>query len=658
MSYRPAILKLLGHPNETTSELLLQANTEGFTGVTDVEVNLVPEAGSEPGFGLHLFDDGSHHDNLAGDNIWGNTLIVSNRKFPYKGELILQTSAGQQTFPDWLTGVQLRPAPVLKEWKVTWENGRQDARINAGEKVHLAFDIYNPDGINGIDSLQVINLEPTANSLILILNEGIAPGQTKMVINLPFELQAPPQGNMVSFEYLVQFDHHSGRYSATLPVREGGYHSLLRDTLEVIALSGNPRNLLPVIADPSLLTGHEYLVSFSEDTINGGVDPIWRLTDLSDSTIKLDQMEVGKSPEFDYPIVDGIEWKVFSPDPGFAQNEYNEAAGIVEIAHGGSEITQDEYDEAGAEFGGNTVWHDLNSTGEYYVSSSGYDGGVYWLMPTRYYTTTRDFELRFNEWNGFGAYAFTDNKIAAVPFELWDIGINTPDDPTDDFRMIPFLYPNDSSSAQWGWATGTDNALGYPASDWIYWNDPYDTTSPTGSYENFAATCVASGGAGATYPIDPGSPHSGYYVNDDPIERLVVCDFAYTGMPPPPGTTIRFITTKPTTATDQFKVTAPNPPVGPNAPFSFQLRQNFPNPFNARTQIPLYLSRDTDVRLEIFNVLGQRVKTLIDRKMGWGDHLIPWDGHGDSGTPVGSGIYFYRINVGTFIKTRKLILLK
>lgn len=88
-------------------------------------------------------------------------------------------------------------------------------------------------------------------------------------------------------------------------------------------------------------------------------------------------------------------------------------------------------------------------------------------------------------------------------------------------------------------------------------------------------------------------------------------------------------------------------------PKTFLLSQNYPNPFNPVTQIRYALPRDCWVRLEIYNILGQKVATLVDREERAGYKVARWDASSFS-----SGIYFYRLQTGNFVQTRKMILLK
>ncbi len=93
-------------------------------------------------------------------------------------------------------------------------------------------------------------------------------------------------------------------------------------------------------------------------------------------------------------------------------------------------------------------------------------------------------------------------------------------------------------------------------------------------------------------------------------------------------------------------------------PDSYKLSQNYPNPFNPSTEISFSLPVAGQVKLEIYNVLGQRVTTLADGLFEAGEHVVLWDGKDISGSAVSSGIYLYRLQAGEFTETKKMMLLK
>lgn len=96
----------------------------------------------------------------------------------------------------------------------------------------------------------------------------------------------------------------------------------------------------------------------------------------------------------------------------------------------------------------------------------------------------------------------------------------------------------------------------------------------------------------------------------------------------------------------------------PALPQQYRLLQNFPNPFNPTTVISYQVSVVSDVKLTVYNLLGQRVSTLVDARQGPGEYRVRWDGRDLYGQPLASGVYFYRLTAGDFVQTRKMILLR
>ncbi len=93
-------------------------------------------------------------------------------------------------------------------------------------------------------------------------------------------------------------------------------------------------------------------------------------------------------------------------------------------------------------------------------------------------------------------------------------------------------------------------------------------------------------------------------------------------------------------------------------PATYFLSQNYPNPFNPTTSISFGLPAASEVRLEVFNLLGQRVRTLVNGDMEAGYKTVVWDGKDESGKAVSSGIYLYKLSATGFEKSQKMLLLK
>ncbi len=97
---------------------------------------------------------------------------------------------------------------------------------------------------------------------------------------------------------------------------------------------------------------------------------------------------------------------------------------------------------------------------------------------------------------------------------------------------------------------------------------------------------------------------------------------------------------------------------GENIPLADRLWQNWPNPFNPSTQIRFGVRLRGHVRIDIFDVAGRLVKTLLDENMDAGIHRVSWDGKNQAGTRATSGVYFYKIKANGFEKSKKMVLLR
>jgi hypothetical protein len=97
---------------------------------------------------------------------------------------------------------------------------------------------------------------------------------------------------------------------------------------------------------------------------------------------------------------------------------------------------------------------------------------------------------------------------------------------------------------------------------------------------------------------------------------------------------------------------------GDTVPAQFALMQNYPNPFNPTTTIKFNMPVKGHVSLKVYNVAGQLVRTLTDQDWDAGQHSIDWNGKNEAGSSVASGVYFYKIETGSFESTKKMVLLR
>ncbi len=96
----------------------------------------------------------------------------------------------------------------------------------------------------------------------------------------------------------------------------------------------------------------------------------------------------------------------------------------------------------------------------------------------------------------------------------------------------------------------------------------------------------------------------------------------------------------------------------PNLPSGYALSQNYPNPFNMSTTVEFSLPRHSEVDLAIYNILGERVRTLIAEDLPVGTYRVPWDGTDHAGRTVASGVYLYELTAGEISFSKKMVVLK
>lgn len=93
-------------------------------------------------------------------------------------------------------------------------------------------------------------------------------------------------------------------------------------------------------------------------------------------------------------------------------------------------------------------------------------------------------------------------------------------------------------------------------------------------------------------------------------------------------------------------------------PEGFSLSQNYPNPLNQETLIKYTIPEDCHVKLTIYNILGQKVKTLVDQYQAAGYKMLHWNGRDDEGNEVASGVYLYKIKADRYINVKKMAVVK
>ncbi len=441
-----------------------------------------------------------------------------------------------------------------------------------------------------------------------------------------------------------------------------------QDTLAYNRIAGSSDGAVyPMVVDPTQLTGLSYTVKF--DTLPGKA-VIWHL-DRSDG-VRLLSNQTNQAADDLSPIVDGIQvkvkgapnnFKLFSVVRNASGPLANPQAGSFHFA--GFPTPNDLDPVAGQQQStNNSRWgiHTAdNGTRDSYAAflDRTSRAGASWanIIPS-------DYELRFTAAGGWGYDAFNTGTLSfPVPFELWNIGVNTPDDPSDDYRMVPWLLDDDGSGTFNMGRPGTKGSGTYdhtvsggendPYTDWIYWARPENTTPGQAGYLAAETEMIAQ-----TY-----DGHNDVEV----MARMVLVawnggvDSPYVANLPETGTVFRITTTKPNVPfKDSFTFTAPSPTQSVDlAQKDVEKINVFPNPYyganseelNKYNRFVTFSHLPAKATIRIFNLAGVMVRTIDKNST---SQFERWDLANDSGLPVASGLYIAYIDMPDIGKTKIL----
>jgi hypothetical protein len=422
--------------------------------------------------------------------------------------------------------------------------------------------------------------------------------------------------------------------------------------------------VIPIIVDPSKSTGDSYRVNFSFNADSS--DYVWGVTNVTTGEVKL-MDQTNQNDDDNYLTVDGMQIKVLGPPNDFKSFEVvADQTGPLATPYPGAFAFQSfptpgagnpPSNAQGGAWGIHTGMTGANDGSYSYFLSRVTNGGDRWSIIIPY-----DWEIRFNaDADNFGVEpgAFTggNNIWMTVPFELWNIGINTPNDASDDYRLFPYTL-EDSDDDIFNLAPGDHTASGAdndPYTDWFYWVIPANTAPGEAGYQAIVSA-VQPNVLGHTYQ-DPA------IMAGDAIRRMVfvnwnggsVSDVTFPAnvdeAMPPAGTTFRMVSTKPNRPTDVFTFNSPLPTQGKAQEANSADKVGvFPNPYyafnpaetNRFARFVTFNNLPPKVKIRIFNLAGQLVRTLDKDDPA---QFLKWDLTNHATFPVSSGMYIAHVTL-------------
>ncbi|WP_412069687.1 T9SS type A sorting domain-containing protein [Rubrivirga sp. IMCC43871] len=418
------------------------------------------------------------------------------------------------------------------------------------------------------------------------------------------------------------------------------------------------------VSNPGAVTGDAYAVEFFQQLDADGeiVGTSYRIVNQTTGTVLFDgaayYADFGTLPpqSTDAFRADGLIFDVQGPENGFTSFEATaNAAGPISPA-----------ESAAAAFQGFPTPGGANPTSGVQQTS-----GIRWLITTgnaSAYTGPYeeflqrvvfgrngtipfvfpfDFEARFTG-TSTAYQRFGDGSLVTIPFEIWNTGIGTPDDTSDDFRMIPAILDIDGdgtynlSAADSPVSSGADD----PITDWIYWYEPNDKTPGESGYLAWEANA-------ATAPDDHGH---------ESLARTVFAGWnlgtapPYAAQYPEAGSVFRITTTKPNQPGDVF--TLDTSEIGAidteaasaeDQEAALDLMAITPNPYrgysgyetSGNVSVARFVNIPAQATIRIFTLSGTLIRTI--EKNNAGRATIDWNLRTEAGLPVASGMYLIHI---------------
>lgn len=435
------------------------------------------------------------------------------------------------------------------------------------------------------------------------------------------------------------------------------------------------------VIDPGVLTGHNYKVTFEDDTVTGSVtfgQLVWNVSDVTNGNKVLTGYKQGATyNDAGYPAADGMTFKVTGPPNAFKD--------FLVTAHGGG--VQDPPLQGSQDWGSFPTAYtgrvNQNDGKGWFFHGGGASASGYDVMISRIirgsgwkYLIPDDFEYRWTWENDNYAYAaYTTGSLVRVGFEMW----NT----TKGYRLFPWFYDydeNDNFGLHPNDHPGSGGAND-PYTDWIYPHLPADISAGEAGYQAHLAASIAAGGGAA----DANGDYKGadYYdgavgpelmgrnvwfvwnlddVSDGTIDVGTGEGGLNTGMEK--GTIVKIVTNKTNQLVDEFTVTAPAV-ASSNAKEDVEKINVFPNPYMGRhdlegtdSVLPLpkyvtfnHLPTTQDVYFRIFNVAGTMVHSF---QKSTNSQYQKWNMRNSNDFPLSSGVYVIHIDMPGLKTTKTL----
>jgi hypothetical protein len=642
--FPPTVETTVSYPSASGAEVHLTADVspEHPQSITA----LLKSAGGATIAQFTLLDDGMHGDGVAGDGIFGSSVVLSRQRAPLSVSLEVTTSSGSPKL--WQVpqpGIITAGDVLVTDAKVYSDNINNDGVANPGENIRFGFTLRS------LSYFPLENVRITTGESSLILPR-IAPGENdtmKYAAGDPgsyCSTTVPSSIRESGIALPVEIADTNGNVwvgSIFFTVSQLPYSPVGRELPQSGGTTSGSFGLL--VVDPAQLTNHRYIIR-GVDSIGGGGTHGFTLMDSTDGRILLLNHSLPDELGHTVPMTDGFK---------ILRGTIDQRSGTMKSV--------DILD-------GNNPWSPSGVSNV--LGLEGYFGTIgnafeHWPSGGVDYHRQHPVRIVFSS-----VSPPASDSAVSFAYRYVEHANAPPARP----EFVPFI-PNPT-----GYFAYQDYAADFPFAAYDV-NDHPPRRLMVGFLENNVPLGLLNG----VYEPPRGSPYDNGRV-DGPREWFFIFDVPYSQSPDPSlqrditaervplmwvGYPARWSSL--TTGSQLLLTVSHAPEVGDwwsftvnreeFIPASYQLLQNFPNPFNAGTTIRLTVPDPSYITLKIYNLLGQEVRTMLNTYQYPGEVDVRWDGTNTGGTPVASGVYFYRLeatrvadNRQAFVQVNKMIVIR
>jgi len=601
---------------------------------------------------VDLYDDGTHGDLKKGDGVWENTITVGCERDPVGLSLAVTDSLGNTVL--WtrvIEPVSICGPLTLSLLPLFSDNINGDRQANPGENIRFGVGVTNGTAFDiskisvYLDSLLWPDIEPLdviASGATAVMQYDPGNSQTYLATSVP----SSQSGGHIALGITV-LDDRGNRWKDT--VRIPVHPFAVPPTSTLLKRTGGlcDGDFGIRIVDPSQVKNHLYVIS-GIDSISPTGETGFTLTDSTDGRVLIENHAVPDSLGHSIPVTDGFKiirgsidtvqasagWSVPHGAQAWSSTNgvsflpfdcFDGAIGSGTTYPGGSSVRNSQFHSVLIKFAAcNGTWDPQSLP-----SDPDYSRGYRYVRSA----TSAPAKPEFAPWilNKTEGYAYQDYNYS-VPFSAWDVDMSPP------MRLSVGHLENNVTAGRvdgryWPPSVSENLNNGSSVREWFFvFSVPYSESAVPELQRNAAYT------SDSRLPMmwigSPTRMNTLGFTGDE--EFLILAHH-----PLATGDQWAFNPTSIVAVEQESKLT------------SFLLEQNYPNPFNPSTVVRYRLPVASNVRLVIYDLLGREVAVLVDGKKEAGTYEVKFDG-----TRLSSGVYFFRLQAGDFVQTRRLMLLK